>query len=108
MTAAGNSIPFRIVVLLCSAGVAFAAEQGAKAEGVKEKEPELFEAAPRKMQLFSLFPTGGRRGATVDVEVLGANLDRMQRVEFGCKGVKAEILSSTYLSAHVRFALAAD
>jgi hypothetical protein len=84
-------------------GVAVAADYPAKT-GLSER----FEAAPRKMQVFSLFPTGGQRGTAVDVEVLGANLDGLQRIESDCDGVLGDVLSSTFLSARVRLAIAPD
>src|SRR5438552_623474 len=71
-------------------------------------EPEEFEAGARKMQIFSLLPSGGQRGTSMEVEVLGANLDGLQRVESDCEGVPAAVLSSSYLSARLRFTMAAE
>ena len=96
-----GSILYRMAAFVCLAGAASGYHPAVKAGG----EPEIFQAAPRKMQLFSLFPTGARRGTSADVEVLGANLDGLQRVDVSCPGVHADVLSSTYLSARVRFKL---
>ena len=74
----------------------------------KAPTPETFQAAPRKMQIFSLFPSGAERGTSVEVEVLGANLDGLRRVESSCPGVSMDVISSSYLAARVRFRIARD
>lgn len=63
------------------------------------------ELAPPKVQIFSLFPSGGRPGGSVDVEVLGTNLSGVTRLESGCAYLTGEILDSTLLSARVRLTL---
>src|SRR6478672_3311817 len=71
-------------------------------------EPQEFEAGPRVMQIFSLFPSGGQRDTASDVEVLGANLDGLQRVASDCEGLTAAVLSSSYLAARLHFTVAAE
>lgn len=71
-------------------------------------EAEAFEAAPRKMQVFSLFPTGAQRATSVNVQVLGANLDGIDRVETDCKGLQTRVLSSSYLAAYVQFTVTSE
>ena len=69
---------------------------------------DAFEANPRKVQIFSLYPSGGTPSASVDVEVLGANLDGLTRFEPLCDDIKGDVLASGLLAAKLRLHVRAN
>lgn len=65
-------------------------------------DPDLPPAAP---VVRSVFPQGGQRGTTVEVELSGQNLHDALAVEFAGRGVRAEVLYSLGTKVKMRVAL---
>ena len=66
------------------------------------------EAPSLAPQLGSIFPHGGRPGATLEVRIRGANLGQARRLEFARPGIQAEIVSSEFRLIRARIRIAAN
>jgi hypothetical protein len=53
----------------------------------------------------SLFPLGGRRGQTVEVQILGRNLDGAQAITFARRDMEAQVLSSEFFSLKAKISI---
>ena len=59
-----------------------------------EKKPSI---QPRVPGIFSIGPNGAHQGKTINVEILGDNLDGAGRLEFSGDGLEGKILRCSYL-----------
>lgn len=70
--------------------------------GVEKERPS---PAPK---VNAVVPAGMQRGASVEVELSGSNLEELQSVEFAGRGMRAEVMSAAAGKAKMRITAAAD
>src|SRR2546426_12155410 len=85
-------LPSRLLTILCL-GVLVWIPSLAREEK-DEKKPLI---QPRVPAIFSIRPNGAQQGKTINVEILGENLDGAGGLEFSGDGLEGRILRSSYL-----------
>ena len=56
-------------------------------------------------QVISVFPLGGRQGETLEVQILGRNLNDARDIIFARPDIQAQLLSSDFFSVKARISV---